>query len=117
MADNFIYARRDLIVLAVAFGIVVFFLGLGFGLGNAAPTTKEDWAAIAPEDTYQRALRVLSQNPIFDGLVTWYSASQRNDPSNILSQLHVYVLKTCSLFPTVTMICRGVFGVTSEARP
>ena len=73
MSDTFIYTRRDLIVLAVALGIIVFFLGLGFGLGNAAPTTEEDLAVIAPEDTTQRALRVLSQNPIFDGLVTWYT--------------------------------------------
>ena len=65
MSDNFIYTRRDLIVLAVALGIIVFFLGLGFGLGNAAPTTENELAT--PEDIYQRALRVLSQNPIFDG--------------------------------------------------
>lgn len=64
MKDNFIYTRRDLIVLAVALGIVVFFLGLGFGLGNAAPTAD---AELATEDIYQRTLRVLSQNPIFDG--------------------------------------------------
>ena len=70
MSDNFMYTRRDLIVLAVALGIVVFFLGLGFGLGNAAPTTTttdEELAAIASEDSYQRTLRVLSKNPIFDG--------------------------------------------------
>ena len=69
MSDNFMYTRRDLIVLAVALGIVVFFLGLGFGLGNAAPTstTDEELAAIASEDSYQRTLRVLSKNPIFDG--------------------------------------------------
>ena len=65
MSDNFIYTRRDLIVLAVALGIIVFFLGLGFGLGNAAPTTENELAT--QEDIYQRALRVLSQNPIFDG--------------------------------------------------
>ena len=67
MTDNFIYTRRDIIVLAVALGIVVFFLGLGFGLGNAAPTTEEELATFASEDSYQRTLRVLSQNPIFDG--------------------------------------------------
>ena len=67
MSGNFLYSRRDLIVLTVAFGIIVFFLGLGFGLGNAAPTAGQEDEVLDTEDSYQRALRVLSQNPIFDG--------------------------------------------------
>ena len=69
MSSNFLYSRRDLIVLAVTFGIIVFFLGLGFGLGNAnaAPTAGQEAETVGSEDSYQRALRVLSRNPIFDG--------------------------------------------------
>jgi hypothetical protein len=40
--EKFVYNRRDLYVTGVALAIVVAILGLGFGLGNAAPISTEE---------------------------------------------------------------------------
>ena len=42
MGDNFVYSKRDLILVGVTVGIIVVTLGLGFGLqkGVSLPGTK-----------------------------------------------------------------------------
>jgi len=62
---NFVYSKRDLMVVGVAAGILVALVGLGFGLANGAPTT--DYPPEFTLTSYERAIEILKNAPVIDG--------------------------------------------------
>ena len=64
---NFVYSKRDLMVVGVAVAIVVALVGLGFGLANGAPTSSTEYPPEFTLTSYERALEILKNSPVIDG--------------------------------------------------
>ena len=68
MSDkNFVYSKRDLMVVGVAAGIVVALLGLGFGLASGGPISSTQYPPELSLTSYERALQILEVSPVIDG--------------------------------------------------
>ena len=64
---NFVYSKRDLMVVGGAVAIVVALVGLGFGLANGAPTSSTEYPPEFTLTSYERALEILKNSPVIDG--------------------------------------------------
>eukprot|EP00095_Tigriopus_kingsejongensis_P001547 maker-scaffold424_size175595-snap-gene-0.32 protein:Tk01547 transcript:maker-scaffold424_size175595-snap-gene-0.32-mRNA-1 annotation:"dipeptidase 1-like protein" len=68
MGDNFVYSKRDLIVVAIALGLVVALLGVGFGVSTAKPAIAERNDDFKPDQSnLEMALDILNESPVIDG--------------------------------------------------
>ena len=68
MSDkNFVYSKRDLMVVGVAAAIVVALLGLGFGLVSGGPISSTEFPPELSLTSYERALQILEVSPVIDG--------------------------------------------------
>ena len=64
---NFVYSKRDLMVVGVAAAIVVALVGLGFGLANGAPLSSTEFPPEMSLTSYERAIQILETAPVIDG--------------------------------------------------
>ena len=67
---NFVYSKRDAIIVGVAAALVVVLMGVGFGMASAKSV---DVVAAgvgektAPKSNFELALDILDKHPIIDG--------------------------------------------------
>jgi hypothetical protein len=64
---NFVYSKRDLMVVGVAAAIVVALMGLGFGLANGGPISTTEYPPDETTTSYERAIQILEASPVIDG--------------------------------------------------
>ena len=105
MSSGFEYSRRDAIVVALAAGIIVALLGVGFGLASAKPIEVVDPALgenvtepCLPKSSFELALEILDENPVLDGYVSLRILG--------LSRFH-----SLDKFISGIMISRWLFGI------
>lgn len=67
-SDNFVYSKRDLVVVGIAIGLIIALLGVGFGV-SAKPAVAIERAELPPESSFERALAILEEAPVIDGFV------------------------------------------------
>ena len=71
-SSGFEYSRRDAVVVALAAGIIVALLGVGFGLASAKSIVEVGGGEAVTEPCVQKssfelALDILDETPIIDG--------------------------------------------------
>ncbi|TRY78475.1 hypothetical protein TCAL_06816 [Tigriopus californicus] len=66
LSDNFVYSKRDLVVVGIAIGLIVALLGVGFGV-SAKPAVPMGRSELPPQSSFERALSILEEAPVIDG--------------------------------------------------